>query len=256
MKQAILLAAAALAMTVLSSPGMAQQSMASQYNVTSQAKMAFEAKFPNAQNAQWKKEGERLEVEFNANGKDMSAIFDKQGNWKETEQMISNDQIPSAVMKYVHQHYQNETPRQPAKLWRPGGKILYELEVNGVNRDLVFTPEGKLLDNSRYSEESAENAESAEQGETGEAVEAREKDEARAGSSATAHAIAKISMAQARRIALNAFPGKIVTEELEREKGGSGLRYSFNIKKGNTVHEVGVDAMTGKLLQNGPADND
>lgn len=61
---------------------------------------------------------------------------------------------------------------------------------------------------------------------------------------------AKIGMTAARTIALKAFPGKIVDEELEQEKGGSGLRYSFDIKKGKTTQEVGVDAKTGKVLEN------
>ena len=62
---------------------------------------------------------------------------------------------------------------------------------------------------------------------------------------------AKLSMPQARQIALNAYPGgKIVKEELEHEGGGSGLRYSFDMKQGKTWREVGVDAMTGKVLEN------
>lgn len=61
---------------------------------------------------------------------------------------------------------------------------------------------------------------------------------------------AKVSLTQARHIALSTYPGKIVSEELEKEGGGSGLRYSFDIKKGNTTHEVGVDAKTGKVLEN------
>jgi uncharacterized membrane protein YkoI len=61
---------------------------------------------------------------------------------------------------------------------------------------------------------------------------------------------AKIGIKEARTIALKAFPGKIVDEELELEKGGSGLRYSFDIKKGKTTQEVGVDAKTGKVLEN------
>jgi uncharacterized membrane protein YkoI len=61
---------------------------------------------------------------------------------------------------------------------------------------------------------------------------------------------AKVTLAEARAIALKAFPGKITDEELEKEKGGSGLRYSFDIKNGGVTHEVGVDAKTGKLLEN------
>lgn len=62
----------------------------------------------------------------------------------------------------------------------------------------------------------------------------------------------KISMEQARTIALKAHPGKITDEELEQEKGGSGLRYSFDIKHGKVTQEVGVDAKTGDVLENAP----
>jgi uncharacterized membrane protein YkoI len=61
---------------------------------------------------------------------------------------------------------------------------------------------------------------------------------------------AKISIAEARAIALKAHPGKITDEELEREAGGSGLRYSFDIKSGSSTQEVGVDARTGEVLEN------
>jgi uncharacterized membrane protein YkoI len=63
---------------------------------------------------------------------------------------------------------------------------------------------------------------------------------------------AKVSLEQAREIALKAYPGKITDEELEKEKGGSGLRYSFDIRNGKVTQEVGVDAKTGKLLENAP----
>ena len=61
---------------------------------------------------------------------------------------------------------------------------------------------------------------------------------------------AKVSISDARTIALKAHPGKIIDEELENEKGGSGLRYSFDIKRGTVTQEVGVDAQTGKVLEN------
>lgn len=63
---------------------------------------------------------------------------------------------------------------------------------------------------------------------------------------------AKISIDEARAIALKAHPGKITDEELEREGRGSGLRYSFDIKGGGATQEVGVDARTGKVLENNP----
>ena len=61
---------------------------------------------------------------------------------------------------------------------------------------------------------------------------------------------ASVSLESARAIALKAFPGKIVDEELEKEGGGSGLRYSFDIRNGKVTQEVGVDAKTGTVLEN------
>ncbi len=61
---------------------------------------------------------------------------------------------------------------------------------------------------------------------------------------------AKISLSQARAIAMNAYPGKIVKEELEHERGGTGLRYSFDMRQGKKWREVGVDAVTGRVLEN------
>jgi uncharacterized membrane protein YkoI len=61
---------------------------------------------------------------------------------------------------------------------------------------------------------------------------------------------AKVSISEACAIALKAHPGKITDEELEKEKGGTGLHCSFDIKRGAVTQEVGVDAQTGKVLEN------
>lgn len=61
---------------------------------------------------------------------------------------------------------------------------------------------------------------------------------------------AKVTMEEAAAIALKAHPGKITDRELERESGGSGLRYSFDIKSDGVTFEVGVDASTGQVLEN------
>jgi hypothetical protein len=51
---------------------------------------------------------------------------------------------------------------------------------------------------------------------------------------------AKLPLPSARKLALKAYPGKIVSEELEQEAGGSGLRYSFVIRHNQATHEVGI----------------
>ena len=62
--------------------------------------------------------------------------------------------------------------------------------------------------------------------------------------------LAKVTLAQARLTALAARPGQITDQELEKERGGTGLRYSFDIKSKGKTFEVGVDARTGKVLEN------
>ena len=63
--------------------------------------------------------------------------------------------------------------------------------------------------------------------------------------------MARVSLETARATALHARPGTITDQELERERGGTGLRYSFDIRSGGKTFEVGVDARTGKVLENG-----
>ena len=62
--------------------------------------------------------------------------------------------------------------------------------------------------------------------------------------------MAKVSLAAARATALHARPGRITDQELEKERGGSGLRYSFDLMSRGRTYEVGVDARTGAVLEN------
>ena len=61
---------------------------------------------------------------------------------------------------------------------------------------------------------------------------------------------AHVTLTEARAIALKVRAGAITDQELEKEGGGSGLRYSFDIKAGGHVYEVGVDASDGRVLEN------
>ena len=60
----------------------------------------------------------------------------------------------------------------------------------------------------------------------------------------------KVNVEEARKNALQARPGDITSEELEKESGGSGLRYSFIVRSNKVLYEVGVDAQTGRVLEN------
>jgi uncharacterized membrane protein YkoI len=67
----------------------------------------------------------------------------------------------------------------------------------------------------------------------------------------------KVSMVQARAMALKLAPGKIISSEYENE--GGGWRYSFDIQQRGNVQEIGIDGQNGKVVENkseGKVDHD
>lgn len=80
-----------------------------------------------------------------------------------------------------------------------------------------------------------------------ETAKAEMAEHASANSDAAMRKEAKISMKQARAIAVKAAPGKVNSGELEREKGK--LIYSFDIRTAkHTITEVNVNAMDGTVV--------
>lgn len=60
----------------------------------------------------------------------------------------------------------------------------------------------------------------------------------------------KVTMEQARARALELAPGTIKDAELEKEGPASTLRYTFDIQTQSGIREVGIDAMTGEVVEN------
>ena len=67
----------------------------------------------------------------------------------------------------------------------------------------------------------------------------------------------KISKERAEAIALKLAPGKIADAEYEYE--GHGWRWSFDIQQKGHIQEIGIDGVTGKVVENkseGQVDHD
>ena len=67
----------------------------------------------------------------------------------------------------------------------------------------------------------------------------------------------RVTMAQARAMALKLAPGKIISSEYEKE--GGIWRYSFDIQQRGNVQEIGIDGRTGRVVENkseGKVDHD
>lgn len=64
---------------------------------------------------------------------------------------------------------------------------------------------------------------------------------------------AQVTMDEASTIALKVHPmGVITVRHLERLTGGTGLRYTFDIRAQAMMFQVGVDANTGDVIEDRP----
>ncbi|MBS1668940.1 MAG: PepSY-like domain-containing protein [Bacteroidetes bacterium] len=119
-----------------------------QMKAPSAVSKAFEQRFANAKHVKWGKENAKeYEADFVLNGIKMSANFDLQGNWKETETEIAITQLPVAVSSSVREHYQGSTIEGASKIEKPDGKIIYETDLKwkGKKKEVELYPDGKLV---------------------------------------------------------------------------------------------------------------
>lgn len=111
------------------------------------AEKGFSARFPNAQKVKWGKEGaNKFEAEFVLNGVRMSASFNQDGKWLETETSINIKDLPKAVSDFVVKNYPKAKINEAAKIERPNADVIYyeaEIKENGKEKDLLLTAEGK-----------------------------------------------------------------------------------------------------------------
>ncbi|HVX24851.1 MAG TPA: PepSY-like domain-containing protein [Parafilimonas sp.] len=111
-------------------------------NVPATVKAAFQKSFPGITVKKWDKEDDGYEANFAKDGKTMSATFDANGNWKETETDIKVTELPAAVSNYVKANYKGASIKEAAITETVKGKM-YEAEVKG--KDLLFDMQGNFV---------------------------------------------------------------------------------------------------------------
>jgi len=104
---------------------------------------SFLKSFPAATNIKWEKEGKDYEVNFSQNAKNMSAVFARSGELKETEVMIKTEELPAAAVNYLSTHYKGVKIAEASKVTKSKGEVNYEARLNKT--DLVFNEEGKII---------------------------------------------------------------------------------------------------------------
>ncbi len=102
-------------------------------DVPQKVQKAFEQKFANVEKLQWEQEKNNLwEAEFKLNGEELSATFDSNGTWMETESEIEAGAVPQAVLQAVEKKFPGYTAKEWEKVEMPD-KTVYEVKLKGKN---------------------------------------------------------------------------------------------------------------------------
>lgn len=121
-----------------------------QTKVTSDApekvKAAFSLKFPNAKKVKWDKENEtEWEAEFKMDGKEYSANFVLNGDWKETEYEIKKSEIPANILAILNQNFTKYEIEEAEISETSSGKTYeFEIEVGETKFEVSIDAQGKL----------------------------------------------------------------------------------------------------------------
>ena len=119
----------------------------SQIKVPPAVTKAFNSKYPGATVVKWGKENAKeYEAEFKLNGSNVSANFNTDGTWVETETVIKATDLPAAVVASINKNYPGSVITTAEKLEEPGDKLLYEtvIKVNGKKKTLEMKADGSL----------------------------------------------------------------------------------------------------------------
>lgn len=122
--------------------------------VPSAVTSAFKSKFPAATKTSWEMEKDDYEANFNMNGEEMSANFDKTGKWLETETEIKVSALPAAVSATLKKDFAGYKINEASKVESVENGSCYEAEVEKGEEtlDVLLTQDGKVLSKTKEEE--------------------------------------------------------------------------------------------------------
>ncbi|TSA32584.1 MAG: hypothetical protein D4R64_15705 [Porphyromonadaceae bacterium] len=117
-------------------------------DVPEAVKKAFVSRFAEAKSIKWSSESvTEFEAEFKLNGNEMSANFDPQGTWMETESELTASDLPPTVLKSIQTDFNGFKIKEIAKIETPDQGISFEVAIKKAKEqfELVLDGSGKLL---------------------------------------------------------------------------------------------------------------
>lgn len=130
-----------IGLMLASMPVFAQKLDASK--VPAPVKTTFSKNFPGTQDVKWEQEKGNYEATFKKDGQKLSATFDKNGGWLETEKAISVTALPTAASAYLEKNCKGKVAKAASVITLVNGDTNYEAEING--KDYIFDGKGNFI---------------------------------------------------------------------------------------------------------------
>jgi len=111
---------------------------------------AFAKKFPQAEEIEWETEDETTyEVDFTLHNRRVSAYFEADGTWLETEAEISAADLPEAIKNTIATEFANYEMEGIKKVEKANADLTYEVELESEEEDMaievLFDEDGQVL---------------------------------------------------------------------------------------------------------------
>jgi len=107
---------------------------------------AFTEKFNTVKGLKWSYEDDEWEAEFRSGGKEMSASFDENGNWLETETKLKNGNVPENILKTVDLKFNGWETEEIERIEKPdynGYEIILEKEESET--EILISDAGEII---------------------------------------------------------------------------------------------------------------
>lgn len=116
-------------------------------NVPENVKENFSKKYPGLKVERWEKEGADYEAEFLLNKSEASAVFEANGNFKESEQIIKLYDFPKSAADYCTKNFEGYKINEITKITDAAEKVMFEVEMkNGIEHfDAIFDDKGNFI---------------------------------------------------------------------------------------------------------------
>lgn len=135
--------------------GLACAQKLSSTEVPGAIRTSFAAKFTNATQVKWEKEGARYEAEFRQGSRKLDAVYSSNGTFVQTEEDLPASSLPPAAVKYIREHYKNTRISEASRITKADGTVEYEASVG--KKDLLFDAKGAFIMVEEEGDEDEEN---------------------------------------------------------------------------------------------------